>query len=204
MQNENEVGVRIGSRVYRASVWDALGGKGKVLCANCGHITGKLATEIDHSIPLWIGGYDVLSNCRPYCSECHNLKTTMEQSSIRYRQRVEKGQHTGRGKGGRPRGALPENYEDLLEKYVRCRISRERLAKEMNLQATARNKDGEKHFNNLVHLTEQVWYQEYLDKLGIEKVVNKVGRTTQEFHKKGIVGYIVYKTGEKEYIYETA
>ena len=74
----------------------------------------------------------------------------------------------------------------------------------MNLQATARNKDGEKHFNDLVHLTEQVWYQEYLDKLGIEKVVNKVGRTTQEFHKKGIVGYIVYKTGEKEYVYETA
>ena len=49
------------------------------LCRDCkakGITTA--ATEVDHIVPLALGGSDVDDNCRPLCRECH-LKRGAEQ-----------------------------------------------------------------------------------------------------------------------------
>lgn len=198
---EVEAGKRNGTRSYRESLWDLFGGKGKVLCSNCGHVTGALAVELDHNVGINVGGYDVPSNIRPLCHVCHTKKHMLEKKSEEWSQRIKDGQARSDKQSGRPRNNLPENYKQMLDEFINCRISREELAKRMNLSTTTRNKNGEKQISDLVHLSEQIWYREYLDELGITKVVNKVGHPTREFYKHGIVGYIVFKSGNTEYVY---
>lgn len=193
-----DIGTRNGSRGYKDSLWDMLGGKGKVLCSNCGHITGALATELDHNVPLALGGYDVLSNVKPLCHICHSNKHYYERVSEERSRRIKEGQARSDKVSGRPRN-VPDNYKELLDRFINCRISREELAKCWGLQTTSRK--GEKVPVNFVHLSEQIWYREYLDELGIQKVVNKVGHPTRDYYSKGIVGYIVYKSGETKYVY---
>lgn len=194
------VGLRNGSRAYQDMLWEKFGGRGRVLCSNCGHITGALAVELDHNVPLNAGGYDVPSNVRPLCHVCHAKKHSLEKSSEEWSRKIKEGQIRSDKKCGRPRN-LPENYKQMLDDFIYCRISRDELAKRMNLATPVRNGNGEKKISDLVHLSEQIWYKEYLDELGIEKVVNKVGHPTQEFYKHGIVGYIVFKSGKTEYMY---
>jgi len=196
-----EVGKRNGSRAYVDMLWGMFGGRGKALCSNCGHVTGALATELDHNVGLDVGGYDVPSNVKPLCHVCHSNKHKFERMSEERIRRIKEGQARSDKKCGRPRNNLPENYKDLLDDFVHCRISREQLAKQMNLVVPTRNGNGETKISDLVHLSEQIWYREYLDELGIEKVVNKVGHPTSEFYKNGVVGYIVHKSGKTEYIY---
>lgn len=171
---------------------------GNVLCSNCGTITGAIATEIDHNVAIWNGGYDVLSNLRPLCHSCHMAKHSSEKRSSEMSRRIKEGMAKSDKKSGRPR-SVPDNYKELLDAFVHCRISREDLAKDWGMPT--KNKKGEIVPVDFVHLTEQIWYREYLDELGIEKVVNKVGHPTRDFYTKGIVGYIVYKTGDKEYMH---
>lgn len=43
------------------------------------HCTLK-ATEVDHIIPLFEGGQDVMSNVRGVCHECHDAKSRAERT----------------------------------------------------------------------------------------------------------------------------
>lgn len=45
-------------------------------CKLCNHIVSYPdGFELDHVIPLYIGGEDIESNCQILCSECHRNKT---------------------------------------------------------------------------------------------------------------------------------
>lgn len=46
------------------------------ICQSNGYVTA--ATEVDHRIPLWMGGADDESNYQSLCSEDHKAKTAIE------------------------------------------------------------------------------------------------------------------------------
>lgn len=39
------------------------------------------ATEVDHTVPLHLGGEDTASNLQALCHDCHRAKTTAEASA---------------------------------------------------------------------------------------------------------------------------
>ena len=49
-------------------------------CAHCKQLLSS-AYQVDHTIPLWEGGEDDISNAVAVCSNCHSLKT--QEESIR-------------------------------------------------------------------------------------------------------------------------
>jgi 5-methylcytosine-specific restriction endonuclease McrA len=54
------------------------------LCMHCtaeGRVT--LAEEIDHRVPLWMGGTEDDANLDPLCRDCHAKKSRLE-TAIRY------------------------------------------------------------------------------------------------------------------------
>lgn len=190
MSKNRDSGI-LGNRALRERIF----GKYKNRCCNCGTSEGL---RIDHIVGVLNGGNDIETNLCVLCYECHDKKHILEKTSEEFSRRIKEGKARSIKPDGRPRN-VPENYKKLLDDFVHCRISREQLAKRWGLPT--RNRKGEVVPVNFVHLSEQVWYREYLAKLGIEKVVNKVGHPTRDFYNKGIIGYIVYKSGKKEYIY---
>jgi len=44
------------------------------LCIEC----GNQATEVDHIIPVKLGGSNIESNLQPLCKSCHSRKTALE------------------------------------------------------------------------------------------------------------------------------
>lgn len=42
---------------------------------------GARATEIDHKVPLHLGGPDMDANLQALCHDCHAAKTTAEQAA---------------------------------------------------------------------------------------------------------------------------
>jgi len=186
--SKRQAGILGNRRIRRILQQKFVDENGILRCTNC----GEVATEWDHNVPVEVGGRDVISNILPLCHSCHVAKHSMKPISMRKRP-------LGCNKGGRPRN-VPENYKELLNDFVYCRISREELADRWGLQTTSRT--GEKIRVDFVHLSEQIWYREYLEELGIQKVVNKVGQNTRDYEKKGIVGYIIHKSGEKEFLYQ--
>jgi len=49
------------------------------LCAHC-EVAGQItaAEEVDHIVPLSLGGLDTESNFQPLCKSCHSSKTSRE------------------------------------------------------------------------------------------------------------------------------
>lgn len=56
------------------------------LCAPCkAKGTDKLATDVDHVVPLSAGGVDDESNYESKCHECHSTKTALEDGGFGHR-----------------------------------------------------------------------------------------------------------------------
>lgn len=53
-------------------------------CRSCGGI----ATEVDHIVPLRLGGTHALSNLQPLCRRCHAKKTAAQASTSRFGHRA--------------------------------------------------------------------------------------------------------------------
>lgn len=50
-------------------------------CAHCGRLVDYPdGFELDHVIPLFKGGKDIIENCQVLCIECHRKKTKEELS----------------------------------------------------------------------------------------------------------------------------
>jgi 5-methylcytosine-specific restriction endonuclease McrA len=75
---------RQGGGSYTTAEWRALvenyGGR----CAYCGTITEKL--EVDHRVPLSLGGANTIDNILPACADCNRRKHTMTESDFRERE----------------------------------------------------------------------------------------------------------------------
>ena len=206
---QTETGVRIGSRAYRASIWDSFrDADGKVLCANCGHITGKLADRIHHPVPINNGGYDVPSNCQPLCYECHKLAHELNMPE-EFSRRIRVGKAKSNKKDGRPR-SCPENYKELLNDYVFCRIGKKELSRRWGVFVTSRKDTSVMQPVDMVKLCDKIWYKDYLKELGIAKVENHVDYWQNLRSERGdikvgeYVGTITYIDGRVEDLYKQA
>ena len=166
---------------------------GVVRCINC------CATPIqwDHVVALEDGGNDVFSNIVPLCSECHLKKHSMKLRK-RKTESVKNRVHTW---GGAPR-KLPENYKDLLHDYIFCKFGKKELGRRWN---SAMGIDNGKMPDAVSHISDKVWFSEYLDELGIEKQSNRIDMHTSKRHPKNYapddtqeIGTIVYKNGKVE------
>jgi 5-methylcytosine-specific restriction protein A len=74
----------------RRRIWEAFGRT----CQMCRQPTDERGFDLDHHIPLEIGGDDEEANLRPLCRPCHRLKTAGDVTMIAKAKRRE-AIHTG-------------------------------------------------------------------------------------------------------------
>lgn len=58
----------------------AINRHGSAVCGACLVEFSALFIRVDHSLPLAAGGQDIEENIQPLCKNCHQIKTTAEQS----------------------------------------------------------------------------------------------------------------------------
>lgn len=69
-----------GKHVYNSRRWVRMRGaiiNREPLCRLC----GRPAKEVDHLIPLRMGGADTAANLQPLCRTCHGRKTSGERAA---------------------------------------------------------------------------------------------------------------------------
>lgn len=66
------------STAARLAIWRKYGGT----CQMCQQPTDERGFDLDHHIPLEIGGDDTDDNLRPLCRPCHRLKTKGDVADI--------------------------------------------------------------------------------------------------------------------------
>lgn len=150
-------------------------------CLNCG-----AATDIQwhHVVPLHNGGNDIPSNIVPLCKICHKSVTESElllTSSLRAYKT-----------GGRKIKA-PENYEEVLERYIECKISKSEAAQELGW---TKNRN----------FVDSVWFEKFKTDRNIESYRNNIDiriRNSSGIHTGDVVGWVKYKDGtRKEFIWD--
>lgn len=188
-----EAGI-LGNRAVRERVFDRWGRK----CCNCG------ATEdlrIDHIVAIKCEGNDIESNLCVLCVQCHHRKHMLDKVSDDMAERIKAGKARSVKPDGRPRD-VPENYKELLNDFVFCRIGRKELSNRWGVTVTSRKDPTKQIPVDMGKICDKVWYKEYLRELGIKRTVNRVGVSTGKYKKTGEIGYIVYESGEKKVIYD--
>jgi 5-methylcytosine-specific restriction endonuclease McrA len=78
------------STTVRNAIWQRF----NKTCQMCFQLTDERGFELDHHIPLEIGGDDSDDNLRPLCRPCHRLKTKGDRTDIAKAHRRE-ANHTG-------------------------------------------------------------------------------------------------------------
>jgi 5-methylcytosine-specific restriction endonuclease McrA len=66
------------STAVRKRVWKRF----NECCQMCFRQTDERGFDLDHAIPLAIGGGDIEDNLRPLCTPCHRLKTKGDVAAI--------------------------------------------------------------------------------------------------------------------------
>lgn len=174
---------------------------GVVRCCSCGSNDN---IEWHHAIPIAVGGKDVFTNLVPACHSCHvaahSYGEHMQNSVVNREPNIKSGRKI----------LVPENYKDLLNDYVYCRIGKIELGRLWN---KAMGKDDGEMPDAIKHLSDKVWYKDYLNERGIEKVHNGIdahcGRGDQESKKlyklknDAVLGTITYSDGRVEEIKHT-
>lgn len=147
-------------------------------CVNCG-TTEEL--ELHHVVPLEIGGNDIAENIVPLCYYCHKAVTDHELLL-----RTAGRKHTA---GGRKR-TIPDNYKEILDRYVRCEYGVKDCKKLLGLSQ-----------HN--HFQDNPWWKEYLKEKGIACCKNVIDlKMSKNGVKKGdAVGKIMYVNKTEEICY---
>ena len=164
---------------FRKEILDAHGNA----CANCGKTND---IELHHIVPLSVGGTNAISNVIPLCRECHR--------SIHFHKKSWE-QHIHSSKTiGRPRcqECVPA-YETIIEDYLRCRITKRDAAILLNVGC----------WN---HLSERVWFKEYLRKTGVSEYKNNLSLLTNhngELVDGQHIGYIVRNGKREDFFWES-
>ena len=145
-------------------------------CINCGSDTD---IEWHHVVPIMVGGYDIPSNIVPLCHACHKSVTHCMMMVISHSLEHHKA-------GGRPR-KWPRNYKDVIEDFVRCRISKSECTFRLN--------------RNPSSYTYKDEFKDCLKELGIASYRNNIDTTLS--HKDAIrpgdvVGRVTYLDGTVE------
>lgn len=107
-------------------------------CVVCGTTED---VQFHHVLPLACGGNNNIGNIVPMC-HVHHMLTHHANTRKKYKQGANK--NMGR------RREIPENYEQILDDYLHCRISMSELCKKFGWTETARK------------LSDRIWFKEYL------------------------------------------
>lgn len=192
----------LGNRATIKALVDKFAGEdGIVRCISCDR------TDITwhHVVPIECGGADRISNIVPVCYDCHIA--IHAQKSLQERMACNRARF---GKGGRKR-SIPENYKELLNDYVFCRIGRKELSERWGVTVTSRKDPTKQIPVDMVRLSDKVWYKDYLKELGIAKVENHVDyangdlRNPRTYIRDGeYVGTITYLDGRVENLYKNS
>ncbi|MCM1222896.1 MAG: HNH endonuclease [Lachnospiraceae bacterium] len=128
------------------------------ICANCG---SKINIEYHHIVPITVGGTNRLTNFVPLCHNCHelihgvrNIRTI--RGTINY---------------GRKRKAPPENYIEVLDKYLDGQIGKKDCEKLLGLTGTQK-------------LNDKSWFKEYLKERNIVEYKNRIDMLNAEKCKR--------------------
>ncbi len=201
MNHRTESNILANVAVRKALAEKFAGADGIVRCVSCGdtHI------EWHHVVPIEVGGSDIMSNIFPVCTECHKLIHFGEKYRL---DRLAKAR-ASINFNGRHR-SVPDNYKELLNDYVYCRIGKKELAARWGVTVTSRKDPTKKIPVDMVRLTGKSWYRDYLRELGIMKVENHVDylhdlRNPRTYIREGeYVGTITYLDGREENLYRQA
>lgn len=128
---------------FRKNLVETFGNK----CANCG---SEMYVEYHHIVPLAVGGTNRITNFVPLCHNCHELVHGVK--NIRVINRIEK---TGRKR------KIPENYIELIDKYLNGDIGRKECEKLLGLTKSSK-------------LSDKIYFKEYLQNKGIVSYKNRV------------------------------
>lgn len=154
---------------FKRNLIEKLGNK----CANC---DSKIDVEYHHIVPLGIGGTNRITNFAPLCHNCHELVHGVK--NIRMINRIEK---TGRKR------IVPDNYEEILEKYLDGFIGRKECEKLLEVNGSSK-------------LSDRAFFKEYLEKHKIVKFKNRVDminceKLKHKDHTGEILAQVKYSDG---------
>lgn len=152
---------------FREQLMNRYGGR---ICCSCGRETD--AIEWHHIVPKKVGGSDRVTNFAPLCHECHAAVTFMRPPS-KYVRNV---------RGGRPVN-LPNNYREIIDDYIFCRITFNACAERL----------GRCH-----SFTTAKWFKEYLRERGIKDYKNNIAIILSKrgrIAKGDVIGKIKYVNG---------
>lgn len=144
-------------------------------CTNC---NSENDIEYHHIVPLVFGGTNNLGNIVPLCHECHRFAHECKEVT-----KVRRGKTIGRH-----RKQPVENYEQILDAYLRGEIGRKECNKLLKLSKSSK-------------LNDKWYFKEYIEKRNIKSFKNKVDTINSnsnksiEYHKGDIIAEIVYSDG---------
>lgn len=155
---------------FKKQLRKALGCK----CANCGSDKG---IEYHHIVPLALGGTNRLTNIVPLCNICH--EKAHGSQNIR--------QIKGSINGGRKRITIPDNYEDILWKYMYGEIGRSECEQLLNVNGASK-------------LNDRPFFKEFIVKNNIVSFINKIDtykRYSKSNHKGKLLSKVIFADGNQ-------
>ena len=161
--------------IFRRMVKNACG----YVCYNCGSTEN---VQYHHIVPLKLGGTNNLSNIAVLCTQCHK--------AVHFGRHIQDYRNTENT--GRPRSAPDDVIQAALDDFFSGYIGTVECARRVGIKAKK------------PHLTDHVWYKEYVKVRKISRVVNNID-WFRHFGKKlnsgDDVGFIEYEDGRKEALY---
>lgn len=145
------------------------------VCVNCGDDS---EIEYHHVVPLGCGGTNNFSNIVPLCATCH-MKIHMSEFMKANRNAKQK------KVGGRKR-ICPDNYKEILDDYLHCRISKSECKERLGVTC---------------NFVDTVWFREYLEERNIERYRNNIDlhNSRKTHYTNPCRGWIEYKDGTVEH-----
>ena len=135
-------------------------------CVNCG---SDIGIEYHHIVPLALEGTNRLTNIVPLCNICHEKAHGAQ--NIR--------QIKGTMAGGRKRLPLPDNYEEILWKYMYGEIGKSECEQLLNVKGASK-------------LNDRPFMKEFIAKYNIVSYINKID-TYRHFSKSNHKGKLLSK-----------
>lgn len=149
----------------------------KVLGCNCVNCGSDIGIEYHHIVPLALGGTNRLTNIVPLCNICH--EKAHGSQNIR--------QIKGSINGGRKRVPLPDNYEEILWKYMYGEIGKSECEQLLNVKGTSK-------------LNDRPFMKEFIAKYNIVSYINKIDtyrHYSKSNHKGKLLSRVVFADGNE-------
>lgn len=149
----------------------------KVLGCNCVNCGSDIGIEYHHIVPLALGGTNRLTNIVPLCNICH--EKAHGSRNIR--------QIKGSVNGGRKRVPLPDNYEEILWKYMYGEIGKSECEQLLNVKGTSK-------------LNDRPFMKEFIAKYNIVSYINKIDtyrHYSKSNHKGKLLSRVVFADGNE-------